>query len=404
VLGVVGSPVSLDPQFAPQVARSGVRGVPLTKKSGQSKPSKKAAKPASRQPVGKPTAKPAPKPAPKPVTKASSKPASKPTARATSKAGSPKAPSSKPTAKVGAAAVRKPIPAKDSSKSPAKVAPKAPAKIDPKAIGGKSAAKAPAKSAVAVKPAPKFVPEAKATAKSPATPGKTAAPTKPGAAKAGPAVPATPAERSTPPAEHSTSNRKGITVVTAKPQGPKKPVPKKNISADIAALAGQLLGGGSVRRPLISSGPNAPSLRPLGLQSAAEEAPAKVVGKTPFGKKDLERFRLMLVRKRAELLGDITTLEQEALRGESGSLSNLPQHMAEQGSEAYEQSLQLDLAAQDRKLLKEIDDAISRIDAGTYGVCEVTGKPIKPERLEELPWARYTIEAQRELERRSMRT
>jgi RNA polymerase-binding protein DksA len=78
--------------------------------------------------------------------------------------------------------------------------------------------------------------------------------------------------------------------------------------------------------------------------------------------------------------------------------------MAEQGSETYEQSLHLDLAAVDRKLLKEIDEAIVRIDKGMYGICELTGKPIKVERLEELPWARYTIEAQRELERRSMRS
>jgi RNA polymerase-binding transcription factor DksA len=75
--------------------------------------------------------------------------------------------------------------------------------------------------------------------------------------------------------------------------------------------------------------------------------------------------------------------------------------MAEQGSDAYGQSLSLDLAAADRRLIREIDDALARIAAGTYGVCELTGKPIKVERLEELPWARYSIEAARELERRT---
>jgi RNA polymerase-binding transcription factor DksA len=76
--------------------------------------------------------------------------------------------------------------------------------------------------------------------------------------------------------------------------------------------------------------------------------------------------------------------------------------MAEQGSDAAGQSLSLDLAAADRRLIKEIDDALQRIESGTYGVCELTGKPIKIERLEELPWARYSIEAARELERRSV--
>ena len=359
----------------------------MTKKSGQSKATKKPAKPA----------KPTPKKAEAKVTvKASAKPA----------AVSPRKPAVKPTA-------AKPT-AKPAAKAAAKPTLKPTTKPAPKAAAVKTAAKPTSKPAPAkpdsAKPAPKAGPS-KPVAGLPGKPGNKApsAPT-PNSPTTGTGTPASAGAKpgsgaATPaPGEHAGGNRKGITVVSAKPQGPKKPAPKKNISADIAALAGQLLSGGSVRRPLISSGPNAPSLRPLGLQSATEEAPAKVVGKTPFGKKDLERYRLMLVRKRAELLGDITTLEQEALRGESGSLSNLPQHMAEQGSEAYEQSLQLDLAAQDRKLLKEIDDAISRIDAGTYGVCEVTGKPIKAERLDELPWARFTIEAQRELERRSMRT
>lgn len=53
--------------------------------------------------------------------------------------------------------------------------------------------------------------------------------------------------------------------------------------------------------------------------------------------------------------------------------------------------------------MKEIDDALKRVANGTYGLCELTGKPIKAERLQELPWARYSIEAARELERRSMR-
>jgi DnaK suppressor protein len=74
--------------------------------------------------------------------------------------------------------------------------------------------------------------------------------------------------------------------------------------------------------------------------------------------------------------------------------------MAEQGSDTFEQSLSLDLAQVDRNLLREIDAALKRIDDGTYGICELTGKTIPPERLEELPWARYSIEAARELERR----
>lgn len=193
--------------------------------------------------------------------------------------------------------------------------------------------------------------------------------------------------------------RKGITIVTPKPA--KKPKPKP--TSVVPPGMGQLLGaGGPARKPLIPSGPNAKPLVPLGSQLDDGDKLRAAV-KSPFSKKDLLRFRAILIRKRAELIGDVSMMESEALKGESGSLSNLPQHIAEQGSEAYEQSLSLDLAAADRKLIKEIDDAIRRIDDGIYGVCELTGKPIKAERLEELPWARYSIEAARELERRSMR-
>lgn len=142
--------------------------------------------------------------------------------------------------------------------------------------------------------------------------------------------------------------------------------------------------------------------RPLGAHGHEEAEAPPVALKTPFGKKELSAFRQLLLRKRAELVGDIAQMEREALQG-GGSLSNMPQHMAEQGSDTYDTTLSLDLAAADRKLIKEIDDAIARIDKGTYGVCELTGKPIKVDRLEELPWARYSIEAARELERRSMR-
>ena len=196
--------------------------------------------------------------------------------------------------------------------------------------------------------------------------------------------------------------RKGITIVSPKPA--RRPKPGASTVTSMPAGLGRLLDPkGPARKPLIPSGPKASSQRPLGQHGGAAPDQPKHTAKSPFGKKELEHFRTMLVRKRAELVGDVSTMETQALRSQSGSLSNMPSHLAEQGSEAYDQSLSLDLAAADRKLIREIDDALKRIAAGTYGICELTGKPIKLERLEELPWARYSIEAARELERQSMR-
>lgn len=219
--------------------------------------------------------------------------------------------------------------------------------------------------------------------------------------------PATPPKTSPAPAPASDNKnaRKGITIVTPKPVM-RKSAPKKVVIGVPPGVGGLMSGkGSSFRKPLIASGPHAAKSVPLGVHSADKhEEQAKPKAKSPYGKKELQAFRAILVRKRAELVGDVSTMETEALKGESGSLSNLPSHIAEQGSEAYDQSLALDLAAADRKLIKEIDDAIKRIDNGTYGICELSGKPIKAERLDELPWARYSIEAARELERRSMRS
>jgi RNA polymerase-binding transcription factor DksA len=236
-----------------------------------------------------------------------------------------------------------------------------------------------------VKSKPKHAPAPKVPAKSAAKQPKPVA-------KVGPKPAPSPAKSEA--ADPKKTARKGITIVTPKPV--KKPQSKASM-IKMPSLGVPLIKPGSVRKPLIASGPNAP--RPKNL-FAGDGKPRK----SPFDKRDLGKFKAILLRKRAELVGDVSTMETEALKGQSGSLSHLPQHMAEQGSDVYGQSLSLDLAAADRRLIKEIDDALKRIADGTYGVCELTGKPIRAERLEELPWARYSIEAARELERRSTST
>lgn len=101
---------------------------------------------------------------------------------------------------------------------------------------------------------------------------------------------------------------------------------------------------------------------------------------------------MILVAKRSEVQSDISEMEHAALNGKSGSLSSFPQHPADQGSDEYDQSLALDIAASQRRLLKEIDDALERIENGTYGVCESLGVTISRQRLEATPWARLSLE------------
>jgi DnaK suppressor protein len=120
--------------------------------------------------------------------------------------------------------------------------------------------------------------------------------------------------------------------------------------------------------------------------------------------RDLEHFRDLLLDKRRELVGDMSQMEREALRSSgSSNLSTLPLHMADMGTDNYEQEFTLGLVEKDRNLLREINAALAKIQNGTYGICEGTGKPISRPRLEAQPWARYSIEYARQLERGQFR-
>lgn len=109
--------------------------------------------------------------------------------------------------------------------------------------------------------------------------------------------------------------------------------------------------------------------------------------------RELEHFRDLLLAKRRELVGDMSSMEREALRTSGGSnLSTLPMHMADMGTDNYEQEFTLGLVEKDRNLLREINNALAKIQNGSYGLCEGTGKPITKVRLEAQPWARFSIE------------
>lgn len=328
--------------------------------------------------------------------KASKKKVSKTATRTTKKTTAKKAPAKKKASTSGSSAKKataapaskakttKKAAAKTtaSKKSASKAKSKSPAATGEKAVTAKKAAgakKAAAKKTVTKKTAAKKATSKKTASKKAAT--KSAKPATAAGKKA-----AAKAE-----AEAGKSNRKGITIVTKKRIIRREQPPKgrPSVPAPTGSIMGMGLGSG---RPLIPSS-NAPA-------AAGEhvDADGKKV-KSPFTKRQLEKYAEVLHRKRRELLGDIDSMENEALKSDGGASSSLPQHMADQGSDSYDQTLSLDLAAADRTLLKEIDAALDRIADKTYGICAQTGKPISKERLEELPWARFSIEAARAMER-----
>jgi RNA polymerase-binding transcription factor DksA len=120
---------------------------------------------------------------------------------------------------------------------------------------------------------------------------------------------------------------------------------------------------------------------------------------------DHYRRRLLALKKRRG--GDLSELEEEVLRpvgGESaGSLSDVPVHLADLGTENFDEELDLDLIENEEHILVEINDALARIEQGTFGRCENCHRRISKERLDALPYARYCIRCARKFQGQASR-
>ncbi|MBI1337541.1 MAG: hypothetical protein GC164_11325 [Phycisphaera sp.] len=138
------------------------------------------------------------------------------------------------------------------------------------------------------------------------------------------------------------------------------------------------------------------------LPDSPTEAQLKKV-KTGLTKKDLEHYRQLLLEKRAQIIGDVESLQTDT-KNNGGNLSHMPVHMADIGSDYYEQEFTLGLVESERKLLREINEALERIKKGIYGVCLESAVPITRARLDAKPWAKYCIEVVREREKRGQPT
>ncbi len=291
---------------------------------------------------------------------------------------------------------------KTTKKAPAKkVTKKAPAKKTDKVTKKPPASKKVTKTTTKKTPAPKKTSKkAPAPAKAPAkktlkksteaAPSKKPAATSKKTTKKTAAKPAPPPPPP-PPAAAAKESGAGTKPADNRPSRPRRPKPPAAVMPE--GIGGLLSPGGPAPKPLIASADR--------VDEATDTEAEKYPTKSPFNKRELEKLRHILLQKRAEVLHEVTGLEGDALKsGGSGNLSKTPQHMADAGSDAADQTISLDLAAAERNLIKEIDAALQRIRDGVFGLCEKTGKPIRTERLEELPWARYSIEAARQMEGR----
>lgn len=123
---------------------------------------------------------------------------------------------------------------------------------------------------------------------------------------------------------------------------------------------------------------------------------------SPFLKKQKAR----LIALRDGMVDSMLGVAKDNLRAraEGSEASAFGMHQADAGSDAYDRDFALSLLSSEQDALNEIEEAIRRLESGTYGICEISGKPIPHVRLEAIPFTRYTVEVQASLEKQSKAT
>jgi RNA polymerase-binding protein DksA len=115
---------------------------------------------------------------------------------------------------------------------------------------------------------------------------------------------------------------------------------------------------------------------------------------------EMEKFRELLIERRRVLKGNVANMEDQALKASDQDFS--VDHMADHGSDNFEQEFTLGLIENEEEQLREINAALERIDDGSFGLCESCQKPVAKERLRAIPFTRLCIECKRKEEERGV--
>lgn len=172
------------------------------------------------------------------------------------------------------------------------------------------------------------------------------------------------------PGEAILLHNKAVGIVTA----PKKSIKKsaaKAAAKPVAATAASILG----IVPGKSGKGGLPGMKPV--------------------KAEWRKYQERLLELRDQLLRQRDGLAKDSAQ----EMASYSLHMADSGTDAFDRDFALSLLSSDQDAIYEIDQALQRMERHTYGVCELTGKPIPKARLEAIPWTRFTVQAQAQLER-----
>jgi RNA polymerase-binding protein DksA len=123
--------------------------------------------------------------------------------------------------------------------------------------------------------------------------------------------------------------------------------------------------------------------------------------------KDLQHFKERLLKEKKKVLEEMGEIQNESLKtsiaDQSGENSRYSYHLGDTASLAYGREFSMGLAERQQKYMEQIDEALQRIEEGTYGTCLVTGEAIPIERLEEVPVAKYSVRGKDILEKRKQK-
>ena len=123
-----------------------------------------------------------------------------------------------------------------------------------------------------------------------------------------------------------------------------------------------------------------------------------------LNKKELTEFKKIVLKRKEEILEGIQHISEDTLKKSqkeaSGDISGYTYHMADVATDTYDREFSLGLASNERKLLYELDDALKKIEDGTFGICEECKSLIARTRLKAVPYARLCVKCQEKKEKK----
>ena len=136
----------------------------------------------------------------------------------------------------------------------------------------------------------------------------------------------------------------------------------------------------------------------------ADKEVTTVKTRNKLTKKNIEYFKRLILKRKDELIEGLKHSLDETLkkspREASGDISGYALHMADLATDTYDREFSLGLASNERQLLYEIDEALKRIEEGSFGICEGCRLPISITRLKAIPYTRLCLKCQEAKEKR----